>query len=73
MVGVRSPPKGSSKGARERRDTATVRIKISVKHTIDGFLGGSDRIKEHSALSDVFVEGPVPKQKLARRKKTSAA
>lgn len=72
MVGIRSLPKGSSKGTRERRDTATARTKISVKHTIDGFLGGADRIKEHSA-SDVFVEGPVPKEKLARRKKTSAA
>lgn len=73
-MGVRSLPKGSSKGAGERRDTATMRTRISVKHTIDGFLGG--QAESRSTLQMCLLRGlklPIAKGKLAQRKKTSAA
>lgn len=74
-MGIRSLPKGSSKGARERRDTATMRTRISVKHTTDGFLG--DQAESRSTLQMLYLlrglKLPVAKGKLAQRKKTSAA
>lgn len=75
MMGIRSLPKGSSKGARERRDTATMRTRIRVKHTTDGFLGGQAEARSPLQMLCLLrgLELPAAKGNLAQRKKTSAA